>query len=220
MAGSAQCWRAALGARRSRMRWRVRWLPRATSTPSNSTRYCTHNLFSASTAPQSANHGVSNSVSWSSYAAPPWQRRHANALVCSNRVCISVWVVVPARCLSLVTQAETAWISASSSASIVTVLYEEVLRRCSGGVHEACSLPVMEGTAQVRAIEAEAELRSNGLGELVTVRQRNVEEQGFPAEFSGRADAVFLDLPGPWKVQIFTCSTNCDSMSHAPYACY
>ena len=81
----------------------------------------------------------------------------------------------------------------------------------------------MEGTAQVRANEAEAELRNNGLGELVTVRQRNVEEQGFPAEFSGRADAVFLDLPGPWKVQIFTYSTNCRTMlhaKHAPYACY
>ncbi len=79
------------------------------------------------------------------------------------------------------------------------------------------------GTAQVRANEAEAELRNNGLGELVTVRQRNVEEQGFPAEFSGRADAVFLDLPGPWKVQICTYSTDCRSMlhaKHAPYACY
>ena len=53
---------------------------------------------------------------------------------------------------------------------------------------------------QVRAQEAEADLSKNGLGGLVTVRQRNVEEQGFPAELAGCADAVFLDLPGPWKV--------------------
>ncbi|KAK9826086.1 hypothetical protein WJX81_000802 [Elliptochloris bilobata] len=52
---------------------------------------------------------------------------------------------------------------------------------------------------ELRANEAGADLRNNGLGELVTVRQRNVEEQGFPAELAGRADAVFLDLPGPWK---------------------
>lgn len=55
----------------------------------------------------------------------------ANALVCSNRVCILVWVFVPSRRLSLVTQAETARIIASSSGSIVTVLYEEVHRRCT-----------------------------------------------------------------------------------------
>lgn len=54
--------------------------------------------------------------------------------------------------------------------------------------------------AQVRAQEAEADLNKNGLGGLVTIRQRNVEEQGFPAELAGCADAVFLDLPGPWKV--------------------
>ena len=53
----------------------------------------------------------------------------------------------------------------------------------------------------MRAQEAEADLSRNGLGGLVTVRQRNVEEQGFPAELAGRADAVFLDLPGPWKVR-------------------
>ena len=52
----------------------------------------------------------------------------------------------------------------------------------------------------MRAQEAEADLSKNGLGALVTVRQRNVEEQGFPAELAGCADAVFLDLPGPWKV--------------------
>ena len=59
----------------------------------------------------------------------------------------------------------------------------------------------------MRAQEAEADLNKNSLGGLVTVRQRNVEEQGFPAELAGRADAVFLDLPGPWKVSRDICFT-------------
>ena len=39
----------------------------------------------------------------------------------------------------------------------------------------------------------------HGLGELVTVQHRNIEEHGFPGELHGKADALFLDLPGPWK---------------------
>ncbi len=57
--------------------------------------------------------------------------------------------------------------------------------------------------AQVRARDAEADLGSNGLGGLVTVRQRNVEAQGFPAELAGAADGVFLDLPSPWLVRSY-----------------
>ena len=34
----------------------------------------------------------------------------------------------------------------------------------------------------------------------MTVQHRNIEELGFPEERHGAADAVFLDLPGPWKV--------------------
>ena len=41
---------------------------------------------------------------------------------------------------------------------------------------------------------------SHGLGDLVTVRQRNIEEDSFPEELHGKADALFLDLPRPWKV--------------------
>ena len=42
--------------------------------------------------------------------------------------------------------------------------------------------------------------RSHGLGDLVTVKQRNIEEDSFPEELHGKADALFLDLPRPWKV--------------------
>ena len=50
-----------------------------------------------------------------------------------------------------------------------------------------------------RATMAAQEFKSNGFEHLVTVQQRNIEELGFPEEQDGRADAVFLDLPGPWK---------------------
>lgn len=41
-----------------------------------------------------------------------------------------------------------------------------------------------------------------GLGDLVTVQQRNVEELGFPEELHEQADALFLDLPRPWMVSM------------------
>ena len=40
-----------------------------------------------------------------------------------------------------------------------------------------------------------------GLDSTVHLKQRDIEGQGFPAELTGQADAVFLDLPGPWKVK-------------------
>lgn len=46
-----------------------------------------------------------------------------------------------------------------------------------------------------------AEFAANGLGGLVTVAQRDIEEGGFPADLHGAADAVFLDLPKPYKVR-------------------
>ncbi|GAB4821569.1 hypothetical protein N2152v2_008615 [Parachlorella kessleri] len=52
-----------------------------------------------------------------------------------------------------------------------------------------------------RASTAAEEFKANGLGGLVTVTQRDIEGQGFPEELHGKADALFLDLPGPWKVQ-------------------
>lgn len=53
----------------------------------------------------------------------------------------------------------------------------------------------------LRAAEAAREFQDHGLGHLVTVTQRNIEEAGFPTEqLAGRAQGVFLDLPAPWKV--------------------
>lgn len=51
-----------------------------------------------------------------------------------------------------------------------------------------------------RANEAEREFSEHGLSEVVTVCERDAERDGFPKLLHGRADAVFLDLPGPWKV--------------------
>jgi len=36
------------------------------------------------------------------------------------------------------------------------------------------------------------------LSSLVTVGVRDIQGEGFPDEFTGSADAVFLDLPQPW----------------------
>lgn len=51
-----------------------------------------------------------------------------------------------------------------------------------------------------RAKEAEKEFSKHSVSKFVTVQQRNIEELGFPQELAGRADGVFLDLPGPWRV--------------------
>ncbi|KAG2430892.1 hypothetical protein HXX76_009865 [Chlamydomonas incerta] len=51
-----------------------------------------------------------------------------------------------------------------------------------------------------RVEDAAAEFKQHGLTPLVTVLQRDVMENGFPDTLHGQADAVFLDLPGPWKV--------------------
>lgn len=37
-----------------------------------------------------------------------------------------------------------------------------------------------------------------GLSKLVTVGVRDIQGEGFPEEFAGSVDAVFLDLPQPW----------------------
>jgi tRNA (adenine57-N1/adenine58-N1)-methyltransferase len=53
---------------------------------------------------------------------------------------------------------------------------------------------------ELRCKEAEKEFKEHSLEPFVTIRLRNIEEQGFPEELHGKADGLFLDLPGPWKV--------------------
>lgn len=50
-----------------------------------------------------------------------------------------------------------------------------------------------------RAKAAEEEFKHHGITDVVTLQQRNIEDDGFPHDLAGTADAVFLDLPSPWK---------------------
>lgn len=36
------------------------------------------------------------------------------------------------------------------------------------------------------------------MSSIVTVDVRDIQGQGFPDEFAGLADSIFLDLPQPW----------------------
>ncbi|PIN21838.1 tRNA(1-methyladenosine) methyltransferase, subunit GCD14 [Handroanthus impetiginosus] len=49
-----------------------------------------------------------------------------------------------------------------------------------------------------RAASAREDFERTGLSSLVTVGVRDIQGEGFPDEFLGRADSVFLDLPQPW----------------------
>ncbi|XP_008775689.1 tRNA (adenine(58)-N(1))-methyltransferase catalytic subunit TRMT61A [Phoenix dactylifera] len=49
-----------------------------------------------------------------------------------------------------------------------------------------------------RATLARDDFVRNGLSSLVTVSVRDIQGEGFPEEFCGSADSVFLDLPQPW----------------------
>ncbi|KAJ6790905.1 tRNA (adenine(58)-N(1))-methyltransferase catalytic subunit TRMT61A-like [Iris pallida] len=49
-----------------------------------------------------------------------------------------------------------------------------------------------------RAALAREDFEKNGLSSLITVSVRDIQGEGFPDEFSGAADSVFLDLPQPW----------------------
>ncbi|KAI4296858.1 hypothetical protein L6164_036778 [Bauhinia variegata] len=49
-----------------------------------------------------------------------------------------------------------------------------------------------------RAGSAREDFEKTGLSGLVTVTVRDIQDEGFPDEFAGLADAVFLDLPQPW----------------------
>ncbi|KAL6778625.1 hypothetical protein ACKKBF_B15500 [Auxenochlorella protothecoides x Auxenochlorella symbiontica] len=50
-----------------------------------------------------------------------------------------------------------------------------------------------------RAQLAREDFAANGLSDVITVQHRNIEESGFPSDLHGKADGLFLDLPGPWK---------------------
>ncbi|MED6183688.1 hypothetical protein PIB30_040073 [Stylosanthes scabra] len=49
-----------------------------------------------------------------------------------------------------------------------------------------------------RAGSARDDFERTGLSSLISVRVRDIQGEGFPSEFAGLADAVFLDLPQPW----------------------
>ncbi|XP_077253918.1 uncharacterized protein LOC143892891 [Tasmannia lanceolata] len=49
-----------------------------------------------------------------------------------------------------------------------------------------------------RAALAREDFERIGLSSLVTVGVRDIQGEGFPDEFCGAADSVFLDLPQPW----------------------
>lgn len=49
-----------------------------------------------------------------------------------------------------------------------------------------------------RASLAREDFERIGLNNLVTVGVRDIQGSGFPDEFIGQADSVFLDLPQPW----------------------
>ncbi|XP_011013515.1 PREDICTED: tRNA (adenine(58)-N(1))-methyltransferase catalytic subunit trmt61a-like, partial [Populus euphratica] len=51
---------------------------------------------------------------------------------------------------------------------------------------------------QQRAASAREDFQSTGVGSVVTVGVRDIQGEGFPDEYSGLADSVFLDLPQPW----------------------
>lgn len=68
-----------------------------------------------------------------------------------------------------------------------------------------------------RTEEASAEFARHGLAHIVTVQHRNIEALGFPKELHGQADALFLDLPGPWNVSSPCCSK--ESVHVFPSAC-
>ncbi|XP_058099234.1 uncharacterized protein LOC131243723 [Magnolia sinica] len=49
-----------------------------------------------------------------------------------------------------------------------------------------------------RAASAREDFERIGLSSLITVDVRDIQGEGFPAEYCGVADSVFLDLPQPW----------------------
>lgn len=79
--------------------------------------------------------------------------------------------------------------SGTGSGSLTTSLARAVApngRVCTFDFHEQ------------RASSAREDFESNGLSSLVSVGVRDIQGEGFPDEYSGQADSIFLDLPQPW----------------------
>ena len=53
---------------------------------------------------------------------------------------------------------------------------------------------------EMRVNMARMDFARTGIQHIVTVGHKNIEEEGFPDEYKNKIDAVFLDLPRPWKV--------------------
>ncbi|XP_015879076.3 uncharacterized protein LOC107415290 [Ziziphus jujuba] len=51
---------------------------------------------------------------------------------------------------------------------------------------------------ELRAASAREDFEKMGLSNLATVAVRDIQGKGFPDEYCGMADSVFLDLPQPW----------------------
>ncbi|KAH1075506.1 hypothetical protein J1N35_027834 [Gossypium stocksii] len=54
------------------------------------------------------------------------------------------------------------------------------------------------GFHEQRAASAREDFERTGISTLVTVGVQDIQGEGFPDQFSGLADSVFLDLPQPW----------------------
>jgi tRNA (adenine57-N1/adenine58-N1)-methyltransferase len=52
---------------------------------------------------------------------------------------------------------------------------------------------------EYRVAVAHEEFKAHGIGQFVSVKQRDVCQDGFGTELNGKADALFLDLPHPWE---------------------
>lgn len=52
---------------------------------------------------------------------------------------------------------------------------------------------------KLRCEQAESEFAEHGLGSNISVSCRDICKEGYPEELFGKANAVFLDLPSPWR---------------------
>ena len=79
------------------------------------------------------------------------------------------------------------------------------LRRCHRRRARAHLRPLLASDARTTTLLPAplpcAEFAANGLAPFVTVTQRDIEGAGFPEALHGRADALFLDLPKPYKAR-------------------